>query len=728
MNIKNKFKIIDLNKEEHYISKKSHSYVDQEELFSYVDCNIILNLKDSVNSLFAPNGSGKTTIRKLIYACLELDFADLNLQKGTHKNKNKNNRISITLDVKKDSFNKFKYNKGNFFSNHNNIFFDLNRIFELQKEVLLPWDVFFHVKSFSLCESLKPEIYNFNMKYKNEFIKYDKDINNFHMEDYSCIISHFHREIVKENIFIESTNYQYLNENYNYFYYLYHTIYSLEVLSGMLRMPLVTFLEKIRNKEYKHVDVEFKNLYQDKSKYDNCYRFFYFIPGFLLKNPDLLSLIISFSKEYEVERLEYKKIILDYNDMLNNNLNIVINLFKKYFPSFFKKVSFKKRYSSLFDCELFDLEFINSKNESYFLQEFYEIASEGEIKILNLFIFLLEFDKSSKKFNFLLGDDFLSSFDNANVTIIMKILEEFLRDKNFYFLNLTHDFEIYRMFNNIFNLEHNKRKMLRLNKCITINKSIHRMFISEFSIRNDFYSDYLKTKKTSNFKFDMIYLLCMLSHYRNVIEIYNGHQEEEYLKITNFLHLKDRNSSKLIEIFSSKFYQSTSIMKKYNKLELKGKINSLKKYINKYNDYYELITDLFYFAENNTDWDKNTLEAKIFYSLYARILIENLLFNLIKKQKPEFNYKKILSNQTETLISIVEGTDKENIFNGICLYKKEDRFIQELLVLIKELKQIIPDYMHIKYNELSYLINIDSSLLYDKLIMVKNKIKDCKLN
>ena len=289
----------------------------------------------------------------------------------------------------------------------------------------------------------------------------------------------------------------------------------------------------------------------------------------------------------------------------------------------------------MFDCELFDLEFINLKNESYFLQEFYDIASEGEIKILNLFILLLEFDTSAEKFNFLLGDDFLSSFDNSNVTIILRVLEEFLRDKNCYVLSLTHDFEIYRIFNNVFNLEHNGNKMLKLSKSVTANHSVHKMTISEFNIRNDFYVDYLKTKKISHYKADIIYLLSMLSHYRNIVEIYNGNQEGEYLEITNFLHLKDKNTQKLLEIFNSNFYKSTNIIKQYSKLESEGKKNSFKDHIRKYSNYYELMNDLFDFTEKNKNWDKNTLEAKIFYSLYSRIMVENWLFEFIKKQKRE---------------------------------------------------------------------------------------------
>lgn len=724
MNIKNKFKIIDINEKEHYIKEKSSSNVDRNELFSYVDCNITLNLKDRVTSLFAPNGSGKTTLRKLIYASLDLNFDDFKLPKGSHTSNSKNQNVRAFND--QEFYQKslqFKYSKGNFFSNENNVFFDLNKILSSKKEILLPWEVFFNVKHFSLSESVKPEVYNFNSKYKNEFIKYDKDINNIHMVDYSCVISHYIKEIVKENIFVESTNYKYLESNYNYFHYLYHTLYSLEVVSSMLKIPIVKFLEKIKNNEYEYTNIQFKNVEKDQIEYNNCYKWFSFIPKFLLDNPDLLSLFIDFSKEDEIDRNKYKQVILNYNNMLENNLNNVNHLFKKYFPNFFNKISFKKRYSSLFDCELFDLEFINLKNESYFLQEFYEIASEGEIKILNLFILLLEFDKSTEKFNFLLGDDFLSSFDNTNVTIILRVLEEFLRDKNYYFLSLTHDFEIYRIFNNVFNLEHNENKMLKLNKNVTANCSVHKMTISEFSIRNDFYVDYLKTKKISNYKIDLIYLLSMLSHYRNIVEIYNGTQEGEYLKVTNFLHLKDKDSQKLLDIFNSDFYKSTNIIKQYSKLESEGKKNSLKEYICKYSNYYDLMNDLFEFTEKSKNWDKNTLEAKIFYSLYSRIMVENWLFEFIKKQKREVFHNEILSNQTEALISIVEGNDKEQIFNGTPLYEKEDKTIQDILICIKELKQIIPNYMHIKYNEISYLVNIDVDLLYEKLIVVKNKIK-----
>lgn len=35
------------------------------------------------------------------------------------------------------------------------------------------------------------------------------------------------------------------------------------------------------------------------------------------------------------------------------------------------------------------------------------------------------------------------------------------------------------------------------------------------------------------------------------------------------------------------------------------------------------------------NWDKNTPEVKIFYSLYSRIIVENWLFEFIKKQKRE---------------------------------------------------------------------------------------------
>lgn len=490
----------------------------------------------------------------------------------------------------------------------------------------------------------------------------------------------------------------------------------------MLKIPVVKFLEEIQKKSNKPINISFSNEIKDKEEYYNCYRWFTFIPNFLLNNKELLSTFIKFAKDDEVERNRYKKAIKKYNNLLENNFNKVVSLFKQYFPGFFKKVLFKKRYSSSFDCDFYDLEFTNFKNETYFLQEFYNTASEGEIKILNLFLLLLEFDVSSEKFNFLLCDDFLSSFDNANVTIILKILEDFLKDKNYYLLSLTHDFEIYRILNNVFNLEHDGNKMFRLNKDIIANSCTHNVNLSTFNIRNDFYIDYLKTKTISNYKIDTIYLLSMLSHYRNIVEIYNGNQEGEYLKITNFLHLKDKSPHPLLEIFDSYFYKSTNIVKQYNKLESKGKVNNLKKYIYSFNDYHNLMNDLFSFTEKSNLWDKNTLEARIFYSLYSRIIMENWLLEFIKEKNRDFSHLKISSNQTEALISIIEGTDKEKIFNGVPLYNEKMNNVKEIIDAFKKLKQLIPDYIHIKYNEVSYLINIDASLLYGTLVDVKSKI------
>lgn len=222
MNIKNKLKITDINSKEHHITEKSSSFVDMNKLFSYVNCDISLNLKDKTISIFAPNGSGKTTLRKLIYACLAVDFNDLILPKGSHTSQSKNKNVRVFNDQEFNQISmQFKGSKGNFFSNENNVLFDLNKILDSKKEILLPWEIFLNVKRFSLSESLKPEVYNLNSEYKNKFLMYEKDINNIHMVDYSPVISHYIEDIVNENIFIESTNYKYLENNYNYFYNLY---------------------------------------------------------------------------------------------------------------------------------------------------------------------------------------------------------------------------------------------------------------------------------------------------------------------------------------------------------------------------------------------------------------------------------------------------------------------------------------------------------------------------
>lgn len=391
--------------------------------------------------------------------------------------------------------------------------------------------------------------------------------------------------------------------------------------------------------------------------------------------------------------------IFDLNNKIEKNFPVAKNIFLKYFSYKFKDISLNKRFSSSLNCYVYDFKIINNLNNTFYSFDFFNnIGSEGEKKLINLLYILIDLislpdytDHDSIEY-LITADDAFDSFDNANLGNIFNILSEVIKNKSCYFIHFTHDYEIFRNFNNRLSVD--REDMFLLNR----NKQSRHMRLTKFGIKKDFYSDYFKNLNPKPVEEQIILIIALIPHYRNVMDLLYGQKSEEYLLPTFVLHLDMAHSlNNLKTLLNKSLFENLPYLKNTNKK------NKIVNYINNFNSYSKFMWTLFFYFDNDHKITKNLIEYRLFMSICARVIIEDWLFAFLNRHY--VNTSNITSNQTSYLI---------NAFDNYINTHKID-FYYPILKIFNNINSYIPDYVHLSYNSMSFLMNVEIDNLIDEI-------------
>lgn len=670
IDMKNKFEVIikDFNGNEKESGKNYPNYIE-------------LDLKKKYISIYGFNGAGKTTIKKLIYKCVNIDYNQSYLKNLDKQYPHKNNFQNIDKNL-------YEF----YLFGNNSFLHDLDKILNIKRKCLLSIPVLTYVDTLDIYKGLDKKKYMYHEKMMPIFDNIIKLKIDNAFEDYTGHIRDSEEFINKDKLFVDINN---LNDNNNYSFYnfLYRFLFSIELLSSIHKIPICDLINEIsvfdENKYnlYKKKNKQFMKGGNTEKKYLNAIKYLNYFPLFLKKDLNQYNIpqdINNYINENKEAREIIKQKIIEYNINLENVFESKMKYFTKFFPHL-KKIKLFKKYSGLFDCYFYDLKI----NEFKDMEEFYKNSSDGEIKLLNIFIYFLENEFSEENNYLILGDDFLTSLDNGNIHKIFEYYYSLINKNNICFINMTHEVEIYRLFNNIFNINYADKTMLKIIRGNDFS-------LVEWPIKKD-YLNKLKMKKYNNEELSLIHAISFLPYFRSLIELLYGEDNNYYNNITNFLHVKNEKIVFLFDLFHHNFYKKTEI------------VNNLQKLKEKYSNcsYIDLMENLFQYTLTSKLWEPNSLEGIMFYCLYGRIKIESWILSYL----PNINPSAIKSNQTSHLLNEIKKKIKKN--------EKE----YQIILKMEELNNIIPNYMHMKNDQLNYLINIDSTYLINILNQLIELIK-----
>lgn len=649
--------------------KKTLKIKNENLLFqsNYDDYTFDFNKK--FYSFYSQNGGGKTTFKNnAILSLKEMQVERYRI-------------YSLNLE--------YYWNKPKVFSENNIVIYDIS-VF-LNKN----YDVFFNHE---LSDSLR--LYYQYINEMSEGLIKKKDLNSFKKHKFKI--------------------------NTKFLYNCFNEFIREDDLSGVIFKLILNF-EAICLSEKKNINSILSLMIQGEViKNDKVYVDFSLIPLAERKN------IVMFFKGLNKEYLDdFNNNYDDFNIKLNatniNKYNIflkkefekkdgVVNCFKDKFPIFSDLTLIKKNLYSL-NTSFYDLSI--TVGGIYFenLKYFNAYASDGQKKLLGILNFVLdckfqEGKKNKKKVFF--ADDLITSIDNSNSKAVYLFLRDFFVSdgiKNYCFFNFTNDFEIYRLFNNVFNLDRDFHQMLKIER----NQDL--VSFKDFPIKNNLYRDYLMMKPNkilnssgnkvlnNDLSLNFIYFVSNISYYRNTVESYYSEKHPEYELATNFLHLKNTDIT-LKYLLDKDFFKSTPFGK-----SLKSIGN--KKYWDLYKDIEIDISTKFKKQGHFNGLTYDSIEIKVFYSLFCRLYMEEQMFRyllLIEPEKFKKDVAEITSNQTNALLEMFAEKEKSITFYPL-RWKPEYEILSELLDCYLKVKNYISDYMHIQYNEVAYIINIKGDVL-----------------
>lgn len=151
--------------------------------------------------------------------------------------------------------------------------------------------------------------------------------------------------------------------------------------------------------------------------------------------------------------------------------------------------------------------------------------SQGEkraLYILNV-LFEIEVRRQDTQEILIIIDDIADSFDYKNKYAIVEYLRDIAKESHFYLLLLTHNFDFHRIISSRLGIE-------RDNRHIAVKST------NEISIRQEKYQKDVFTAWKRNFSSNESYLLASIPFARNIAE-YCGHHDH-FLRLTSLLHFK----------------------------------------------------------------------------------------------------------------------------------------------------------------------------------------------
>lgn len=304
------------------------------------------------------------------------------------------------------------------------------------------------------------------------------------------------------------------------------------------------------------------------------------------------------------------------------------------------------------------------------------VLSRGERRAFFIlqFLFQLESRKLLDKTQLLVLDDIADSFDYKNKFAIIEYIQELHKEGRFKIIMLTHNFDFYRTIASRLSLTHSSVYMAT--SCDQKNIKLH-----TGQYRKDVFSYFLdKVNQKKIF-------VSLIAFIRNIIEYTEGIDSDEYMTLTNCLHVKEESRTvtveNILDIYKAKFPILANKNIDFNMNE--GILN--------------LIYDTAKSICNEDFPNEIHLENKIVLAIAIRLTAEEYMLG---KLSEDFDSSAIESNQTQELynayktkfmnspsLSILDRVNlmtPENIHINAFMYEPLiDMSVNHLIRLYKEL-------------------------------------------
>lgn len=308
-------------------------------------------------------------------------------------------------------------------------------------------------------------------------------------------------------------------------------------------------------------------------------------------------------------------------------------------------------------------------------QSLISALSQGEKRALYILnvLFELEVRKKSAQPILIIIDDIADSFDYKNKYAIVEYLRDLSKTTCFHLLLLTHNFDFHRIISSRLNAK-------RTNRLMAI-KSIDGIKIVQEAYQKDVFSTWKKNLSTNE-----KYMLASIPFARNIAE-YCG-RNEHFEKLTSLLHLKG-NSSNIIVNDLQLIYRD--IFSDLPNLSLPNGQDSI-------------IEKIFQQSETLVIDNQETpeLECKVILAMAIRLKAEEFMIDRISDQ--EF-VTSITSNQTRELFdkyTAVFSTDLETI------------------ALLDQVNLMTPENIHLNSFMYEPILDMSACRLYALYIDIKN--------
>lgn len=302
------------------------------------------------------------------------------------------------------------------------------------------------------------------------------------------------------------------------------------------------------------------------------------------------------------------------------------------------------------------------------------ILSQGEKRALYLLniIFDVERIKKEGKETLFVIDDIADSFDYQNKFAIVEYLYDLSKNKNFYFIILTHNFDFFRTIK--------KRLNIGKNQCLSVQKNSQNIKLRKASYIDEPFTDWKK-------ELNKEHILALIPFVRNIIEYSIGTSNNDYILLTSLLHFKEDTKEITFEQLESLYTKRINTQNFSNNIDKTLTI-------------YKVLLEK---CESIVNSEFFELEYKIILSIGIRLLAEEYMIYLLNKKN--IDIEKITSNQTCKLLEKIkenfENTPKIKILNRVNLITPEcihlnsfmyepimDMDIVELKNLYKEVKDL----------------------------------------
>lgn len=304
---------------------------------------------------------------------------------------------------------------------------------------------------------------------------------------------------------------------------------------------------------------------------------------------------------------------------------------------------------------------------------FENILSTGEKRVLYILDILFEVEnrKIKNKTTLFVFDDVVDSFDYKNKYAITEYLQSFSKNKNFYLLFLTHNFDFFRTLMMHFYPKPSSFFAIRTKEEIQLKES-------DFLVEEPFSKWRKNLGNPKNF-------IASIAFIRNIIEYTKGRKNEDYSLLTSLLHLKAKSQ----EITGEAIHDILKTV--YGTKEIS---NSFKE-----NKIWDLINE----TSNEIKIDSINLEDKIVLSIAIRLKTEKFIFDkcsikeyskfhqtreFVKRYKDEFRDNPEEIKNIEILEKVLLITSSNIHINSFMYEPIIDMGMCELKELYEDVKKL----------------------------------------